>query len=126
MLKVACYKLAEKPDHLIDFSVIIAKSNSKYVFVKHRQRDSLEIPGGHRENNESIEECARRELYEETGATNYSIKPLFIYGVKKGEHSLEDYGMVFFAEIFERKAQLEYEIEKIFLFKKNPLIGLIH
>lgn len=41
-------------DGLLKFAVIIAKYNGKLVFCKHRQRDTLEIPGGHREDGENI------------------------------------------------------------------------
>jgi len=38
------------------------------VFCKHKDRDTFEFPGGHREKDEKIEETAKRELWEETGA----------------------------------------------------------
>ncbi|MDE7279093.1 MAG: NUDIX domain-containing protein, partial [Oscillospiraceae bacterium] len=66
---------------LLKFAVIIAKHNGKLVFCKHRQRDTLEIPGGHRENGENISDTARRELYEETGALDFNIKPVCVYSV---------------------------------------------
>ena len=62
-------------DELLKFAVIISKSNGKWVFCKHKERDTFEVPGGHREENESIDETARRELYEETGATQFVITP---------------------------------------------------
>lgn len=37
------------------------------------------MSGGHREPGETIEETARRELYEETGALRYTIEPLGTY-----------------------------------------------
>ncbi|MCI9059390.1 MAG: NUDIX domain-containing protein, partial [Lachnospiraceae bacterium] len=48
---------------------IFAKTQNKYVFCKHRDRDSWEVPGGHRENGENIMDTAKRELYEETGVS---------------------------------------------------------
>ena len=66
-------------DNLLKFAVIISKSNGKWIFCKHRERDTYEIPGGRREENETILETARRELQEETGAVNFEIKPICIY-----------------------------------------------
>ena len=58
-------------DDLLKFAVIISKSNSKWVFCKHRDRDTYEVPGGHREAGELIEDTARRELKEETGHLSF-------------------------------------------------------
>ena len=63
-------------DKLLKFAVIIARTNGKWVFCKHRERDTFEVPGGHREKGEPITDTARRELYEETGATEYTLKPV--------------------------------------------------
>lgn len=85
----------------------------KWVFCKHKNRDTYEIPGGHREDSEDIETTAKRELWEETGAKNFDICPVCIY-------SFTDYGMLYFAEIrsFEKLPPLE--IEKINLFDDIP------
>ena len=54
------YETAE--DEKLKFAVIISKTNRRYVFCKHRERNTLEIPGGHRETGETIFETAKREL----------------------------------------------------------------
>ena len=59
-MKVQFYD--EVDDSLLKFAVIISKSNNKWVFCKHKQRDTFEIPGGRREENEQIFETAKREL----------------------------------------------------------------
>ena len=51
----------EIKDELIKFAVIIAKTDGRFVFCKHKDRNTLEAPGGHREPGEEIEETARRE-----------------------------------------------------------------
>ena len=43
-------------------SVIISRAQNKYVFCKHRSRDTWEVPGGHREAGENILDTAKREL----------------------------------------------------------------
>ena len=57
----------EVDDALLRFAVIIATSEGKYVFCKHKARNTCEVPGGHREAGEMILDTAKRELYEETG-----------------------------------------------------------
>lgn len=79
MIKVKFYNQIN--DKLLKFAVIVAKANGKWVFCKHKERDTYEIPGGHRENHESILETAKLELQEETGAVNFNIKPICIYSV---------------------------------------------
>ena len=68
-------------DKLIKFAVIIAKTNGKWTFCKHKERDTFEFPGGHREEGETIDNAEKRELKEETGAMNFSIKPICVYSV---------------------------------------------
>lgn len=40
-------------DEMLKFAVIFAKTQNKYVFCKHKDRDTWEVPGGHRENGET-------------------------------------------------------------------------
>ncbi len=62
-------------DKLLKFAVIIAKANGKWVFCRHRERNTYEIPGGHRKRGEDILTTAKRELREETGAADFAIRP---------------------------------------------------
>ncbi|MHC5372554.1 NUDIX hydrolase [Enterococcus sp. LJL120] len=118
-MKVTIYDINEKSDNQLAFAVIIAKFGDKYLFVQHKNRSTLEIPGGHREAHESILNCAQRELYEETGALDYSLEPLFVYGVQN-EAQEEDFGLVFFAEILELESQLHFEISKVCYLDSIP------
>ena len=68
-------------DSMLKFAVIIARHNGKWVFCKHKERNTWEAPGGHREDGEDILETAKRELYEETGAITFDITPICIYSV---------------------------------------------
>lgn len=104
-------------DELITFAVIIAKTEGKWVFCRHRERDTYEVPGGHRESGETVLEAARRELQEETGATAFDIKPICVYSVKgKTKVNKTDadisYGMLYYADIVSFE-ELHSEIEEI-------------
>lgn len=114
-MKVNFYDTVD--DKLLKFAVIITKSNGKWVFCKHRARDTFEVPGGHREYGENIDDTAKRELYEETGAIDYSITPVCVYSVVKDEENTESetFGKLYFADVFKFENQLHSEIEKIII-----------
>lgn len=100
-------------DSELKYAVILAKYNGKYLFVKHKERETLEIPGGHREKGENIAQTAARELYEETGAVKYSLRQICPY-------KFSNLGMLFYAEITELGELPPSEIEKVFLLDKPP------
>lgn len=121
-MKVQFYD--EVDDSLLKFAVIISKSNNKWVFCKHKQRDTFEIPGGRREENEQIFETAKRELKEETGATQFTIQPICVYSVigktRVNETGEESFGMLYYAQIEKFDKELHSEIEKIVLLDDLP------
>ncbi len=84
-------------DSLLKYAIIIAVYEGKYVFSRHKDRNSYELPGGHREINENITETARRELWEETGAENFSLCRVCACSVTK--NGVTDYGMLFYSRI---------------------------
>lgn len=117
MIEVRFYDEIE--DSLLKFAVIISKTNGKWVFCKHKEKDTYEVPGGHRESGETIEETARRELREETGAVEFDIKPVCVYSVKgktRANENLNDetFGMLFTADIFSFE-EIHSEIEEIII-----------
>lgn len=119
MSKIEVKFYDEIDDSLLEFAVIISKSNGKWVFCKHKERNTFEIPGGHREPNEKIEDTAVRELKEETGAVDFNIKPVCVYSVKgktrvNENAAKESFGMLYAAEIFSFE-EIHSEIEKIVL-----------
>ena len=109
-------------DSLLKFAVIIACSKGRWVFCKHKERDTYEIPGGHRESGENILDTAKRELYEETGAVKYSIKPICVYSVTAPNEfdGVETFGGLYFADIEEFEDELHSEIERISFFDSLP------
>ena len=99
MTKVRFYDQAD--DRKLRFAVIVTRTDGHWVFCKHKERSTLEVPGGHREPGEDILSTAKRELYEETGAVDFSIEPVCVYSVAApwnfgGE---ETFGMLFYADV---------------------------
>lgn len=122
MVKVNFYETME--DNLLKFAVIAARYHGKWVFCKHRERETYEVPGGHREPGELIHEAAKRELYEETGASDYELTPVCVYSVTSNdgveENEKETFGMLYYAEIKKFDQLPDYEMEKILLFDTLP------
>ena len=110
----------EIDDAQLKFAVILARSGGKWVYCRHRDRTTLEIPGGHREPGETIEAAAERELREETGAEAFSIRPVCAYAVVRDDQPGESCGMLFAAEINFFEGALHSEIAEIFLLDAPP------
>lgn len=109
----------EVEDSLLKFAVILAKFDEKWVFCKHKERTTLEIPGGHREADETVDEAAARELREETGAVDFTIRPVCVYSVVR-DGAEESFGGLYIAEISAFEKELHSEIEKIVLLDQPP------
>lgn len=116
-LNVTFYEVGEIDDSLLSFAVIAAKHQDTWVFCKHKNRDTWEVPGGHRDAGETILTAAKRELFEETGAREFELVPICIYSVSRAE---ESFGMLFFATIISFDPLPEFEIEKIGFFRNIP------
>lgn len=76
----------------LKYVVIVAKYNGKWLYCRHKERSTFEIPGGHIEKGETPIEAAKRELFEETGAVDFEITPISVYKVN-------ELGMLYFAEV---------------------------
>lgn len=118
MLKVNFYELNTVEDSKLKFAVIMARYKCKWIFVRHKERLTWEIPGGHREENESINFTASRELTEETGAKNYNIIPVCIYSVARDE--IESFGQLFYSDVEYLDELPNSEIGEVKLFDTIP------
>lgn len=97
MVKVTFIKPGEVSDDKFKFAVIAAKYAGKWILCRHKQRTTWEIPGGHREDGETLLQAAKRELFEETGAKDFEIYPLTPYCVDID--GVKSYGTLFFAQV---------------------------
>lgn len=113
MNEIKFYDLGAVGDTLLNRVVLMCNYKGKWIFCKHKERDTWEIPGGHIEDGETWLEAAKRELYEETGATKFEIKPICLYAISK-------YGILCYATIEELIDLPESEIEKIAFFDNLP------
>lgn len=122
MVKVNFYELNTIEDSKLLFAVIVTKFNGQWLYVRHKDRNTWEIPGGHREEKENINDTASRELFEETGATKFKLTPICTYSVERDESVdyTESYGQLFYSEVEELDNLLQFEIGEIKLFDDIP------
>ena len=97
MTKVKFYNPSFLPEARLIYSVIAAKVDKNWLFVRHNKRDTWEIPGGHIEADESADEAAERELMEETGAIEFRLQCVATYAVIKNGNT--GYGRLYLADI---------------------------
>ena len=83
----------EKPKYV----VVLSFMNGQYMLSRHKERTTWETQGGHIEPGETPLEAAKRELWEESGAVEYTIEPLFDYWA--GDDDDWATGVVFRADI---------------------------
>ena len=108
VLKVNFFEIGEVDDSLLEYAVIVSRYMDKWVFVRIKPEN-----GKFWEENEAIIDTAKRELFEETGAIKFELKPICVY-------SIESYGLLLYANITEFANLPESEIERIDFFQEIP------
>ena len=98
---------------------IFARYQNKWLYGRAKSRDVYEMIGGGIQDGETPLEAAKRELYEETGATTYTIMPVCDYRGVSSTRLLN--GQLFYAEI-EALGEIpnEFEMAEVKLFKTIP------
>lgn len=97
MNKVTFHGLQQAHEDQIKFAVIAARFHGQWIFCRHKDRTTWEIPGGHIEAGENADDAARRELWEETGVSDADIKPVCVYGVERD--CAVSYGKLYLADV---------------------------
>ena len=108
----------EPPGFAPLFSVIAARYRGEWLLVRQAVRETWEIPGGHIEPGESPLAAAERELWEETGAAEFTLDFVSRYRVTREGESGD--GCLFFAEIQSLGALPGYEIAECRSFACLP------
>jgi 8-oxo-dGTP diphosphatase len=119
MVRVDFYDAGFETTEKLIYSVIAARYLGSWIFVRHHQRTTFEIPGGHIEMNETPAEAAKRELMEETGAVKFTLECLSTYSVTIDNETR--FGKLFLAEITEIGPVPDVsEIAEVALMKTLP------
>jgi len=99
MTEVKFYDPLFVPDSKLTYSVISARFEGQWIFVRHQKRLTWEISGGHIEKGETSLEAAGRELMEETGALKFNLVCIATYSVTKDGET--GWGRLYLADVFE-------------------------
>jgi 8-oxo-dGTP diphosphatase len=102
----------------LNYVVMGARYQEKWIFVRHRERTTWEMVSGHIEAGETADQAAVRELSEEAGVVNSTMKPLCDYEVEvKGK---KEYGRFYGVKVSELDPLLEHETEELVLADTLP------
>lgn len=117
-MKINFYSIGTVKTSEHEIAVICCGYKEGWIFVKNRDRRAWEMPAGHREKGEDINETACRELAEETGALRFNIIPLCDYSVTENGHT--GYGRLFYARAEELGPLQDPEVGEIKVFADLP------
>ena len=114
MLEVKTYDLGYCDESEYTRVICVSKYKDKFVFSYNKKRNGWEIPGGHIEKGETWFDAAKREMYEETGATEIKVVPICVY-------KISTYGLLCYCEIIKLdKLPKEFEMSDILFSDKLP------
>ena len=102
----------------LSYVILGARYRDKWIFVRHRERLSWELPAGHIEAGEDPDRAAERELYEETGALDANLTVISDYLVIDGNRKA--FGRLYLAEVKKLGELPEHEIAEIRFSNQLP------
>lgn len=116
VLKCRLFPLNSLPSY--KYTVICSNYKGKWILSRHKKRDTWETQGGHIEDGETPLECAKRELFEESGIQDADVYPVCDYwGFNPFRCSN---GVVFLAVVHSIGALPESEMREIGMFHELP------
>lgn len=92
-----------EPEHVL----VICKMNEKWLLTNHSER-GLEFPGGKVERGETLEQAARREVMEETGA---AINKVQLIGEYEVTHKADSFVKAIFYAVIEKMEKRDHYYE---------------
>ncbi|MDP3916815.1 MAG: NUDIX domain-containing protein [Nanoarchaeota archaeon] len=124
----------EQPSVTTDLVIFTIKENSLKVLLVKRNvepfKDKWALPGGFVRIDESLEDSAKRELFEETGVKNVYLEQLYSFGNPKRDPRGRVITISYFALINSEKVKLKASTDvseaKLFSVSKIPLLAFDH
>lgn len=105
---LGCYK----------YTVICSNYHGKWILSRHKNRSTWETQGGHIEMGETPLDCAKRELFEESGILDATLYPLCDYWGFNSQRCSN--GMVLLAVVHSIGDLPESEMKEVKAFNSLP------
>jgi 8-oxo-dGTP diphosphatase len=107
----------------LTFTLIVAHYQERYVLIFDPTRDQWEIPGGGIERGESPQDCARRELVEESCQIAEQLTFRGLFKLRLQHTGKTEYGALYSAVLSEMRPFVpNEEAERMILWKRGEIL----